>query len=41
MKWLLRYIQTHRFTIFAWYRIALGVALLAWLALAPGALPGA
>lgn len=28
VKWLLRYIQTHRFTIFAWYRIALGVFLL-------------
>jgi undecaprenyl-diphosphatase len=27
VKWLLKYIQTHRFTIFAWYRIALGVAL--------------
>ena len=29
VKWLLRYIQTHRFTIFAWYRIVLGAALLA------------
>jgi undecaprenyl-diphosphatase len=28
VKWLLKYIQTHRFTGFAWYRIALGVALL-------------
>ena len=28
VKWLLVYIQTHRFTIFAWYRIALGAALL-------------
>jgi undecaprenyl-diphosphatase len=28
VKWLLRYIQTHRFTVFAWYRIALGVSLL-------------
>jgi len=28
VQWLLRYVQTHRFTIFAWYRIALGVALL-------------
>jgi undecaprenyl-diphosphatase len=28
VKWLLRYIQTHRFTVFAWYRIALGLALL-------------
>jgi undecaprenyl-diphosphatase len=29
VKWLLRYIQTHRFTIFAWYRIVLGAVLLA------------
>jgi undecaprenyl-diphosphatase len=29
VKWLLRYIQTHRFTVFAWYRIAAGIALLA------------
>jgi len=28
VKWLLRYIQTHRFTLFAWYRIALGAGLL-------------
>jgi undecaprenyl-diphosphatase len=28
VKWLLRYIQTHRFTVFAWYRIALGATLL-------------
>jgi undecaprenyl-diphosphatase len=28
VKWLLQYIQTHRFTIFAWYRIALGILLL-------------
>jgi undecaprenyl-diphosphatase len=28
VKWLLQYIQTHRFTIFAWYRIALGIVLL-------------
>src|SRR6202035_316470 len=25
VKWLLRYIQSHRFTVFAWYRIALGL----------------
>jgi undecaprenyl-diphosphatase len=31
VTWLLRYIQTHRFTVFAWYRIVLGIALLAWL----------
>jgi undecaprenyl-diphosphatase len=29
VKWLLSYIQTHRFTPFAWYRLALGGALLA------------
>jgi undecaprenyl-diphosphatase len=28
VKWLLRYIQSHRFTVFAWYRIVLGAALL-------------
>ena len=28
VKWLLRYIQTHRFTVFALYRIVLGVVLL-------------
>ena len=28
VKWLLNYIQTHRFTVFAWYRIVVGVALL-------------
>ena len=28
VKWLLRYIQTHRFTAFAVYRVVLGVALL-------------
>ena len=31
VKWLMGYIQTHRFTVFAWYRIAFGGALLAWL----------
>jgi undecaprenyl-diphosphatase len=30
VKWLLRYIQTHRFTVFAWYRLVLGAALLLW-----------
>ena len=34
VKWLLRYIQTHRFTAFAWYRIVLGAGLLGWAALA-------
>lgn len=33
VKWLLRYVQTHRFTVFAWYRLALGVVLFGLLAL--------
>lgn len=28
VKWLLRYLQSHRFTVFAWYRIVFGAALL-------------
>jgi undecaprenyl-diphosphatase len=32
VKWLLVYIRSHRFTIFAWYRIALGAALLVIIA---------
>ncbi len=32
VKWLLRYIQTHRFTAFAFYRIVLGGVLLWWFA---------
>jgi undecaprenyl-diphosphatase len=44
VKWLLRYVQTHRFTIFGWYRIALGIVLLLLLqffgdAARPGSLP--
>ncbi|MFT4249147.1 MAG: undecaprenyl-diphosphate phosphatase [Pseudomonas sp.] len=31
VKWLLGYIKSHTFTAFAWYRIVLGVALLAFL----------
>lgn len=31
VKWLLIYIQTHRFTVFAWYRMAVGVLLLAFV----------
>ena len=30
VKWLLRYIESHRFTAFAVYRVILGIALL-WL----------
>jgi undecaprenyl-diphosphatase len=29
VRWLLRWVQTHRFTPFGWYRIALGLAMLA------------
>ncbi len=28
VKWLLRYIQTHTFNVFGWYRIALAIAIL-------------
>jgi undecaprenyl-diphosphatase len=28
VRWLLRYISTHSFTPFAWYRIAFGVIVL-------------
>ncbi len=31
VKWLLGYIRAHRFTPFAIYRIALGIALLVWM----------
>jgi undecaprenyl-diphosphatase len=27
VKWLLRYVQTHTFTLFGWYRIALAIAI--------------
>lgn len=29
VRWLLRYISTHDFTVFAWYRIAFGIIVLA------------
>jgi undecaprenyl-diphosphatase len=29
VKWLLRYVQTHSFTPFGWYRVALGLLLVA------------
>ena len=32
VKWLLRYVQSHRFTVFAWYRIVFGAVLLALVA---------
>jgi undecaprenyl-diphosphatase len=28
VRWLIRWIQTHNFSIFGWYRIGLGVAML-------------
>lgn len=31
VKWLLHYVQSHRFTVFAWYRIVLGTALLVFV----------
>jgi undecaprenyl-diphosphatase len=30
VRWLLRFVATHDFRAFAWYRIALGIAVLAW-----------
>jgi undecaprenyl-diphosphatase len=30
VKWLLRYVQTHTFIAFGWYRIAVGIAILVW-----------
>lgn len=30
VKWLLRFVQSHTFVGFAWYRIVLGVAILLW-----------
>lgn len=29
VRWLLRYVSTHDFTIFAWYRIAFGIVIIA------------
>jgi undecaprenyl-diphosphatase len=31
VKWLLRYVQTHTFSLFGWYRIGLGIAVFNWL----------
>ena len=31
VKWLLRYVQTHTFIAFGWYRIVVGGLLLAYL----------
>jgi undecaprenyl-diphosphatase len=35
VKWLLRYVQTHTFNAFGWYRILAGVGVFAALALVP------
>jgi len=32
VKWLLQYVRSHRFTVFAWYRIAFGAVLLGFIA---------
>jgi undecaprenyl-diphosphatase len=32
VRWLLRYIQTHTFIAFGWYRIVLAGLILLWLA---------
>ena len=29
VRWLLRYISSHDFTVFAWYRIAFGIVIIA------------
>jgi undecaprenyl pyrophosphate phosphatase UppP len=29
MRWMLSYVRKHSFSIFMWYRIALGVAVIA------------
>ena len=31
VHWLLRFVQTHSFVVFGWYRIVLGLLLLGWL----------
>jgi undecaprenyl-diphosphatase len=31
VKWMIRYVQTHDFNAFGWYRIAVGGGLLAWV----------
>ena len=36
VKWLLRYVQSHTFNLFGWYRIALGLGLFALLFLSHG-----
>lgn len=33
VKWLIRFVQSHSFNGFAWYRLIMGAALLAWVAM--------
>jgi undecaprenyl-diphosphatase len=35
VRWLLRYIQTHTFIVFGWYRIVLGAVLFILLFIQP------
>lgn len=39
VRWLIRFVQSHSFNGFAWYRLIMGAALLAWVVLEEG--PGA
>ena len=40
VRWLLRYITRHDFTVFAWYRIGFGVIVLITAFTRPGELDG-
>lgn len=31
VRWLIRYVQTHSFAVFGWYRIVLAILLIVWL----------
>jgi undecaprenyl-diphosphatase len=31
VKWMLRYVQTHTFAAFGWYRVIVGALILGWL----------
>jgi undecaprenyl-diphosphatase len=41
VRWLIRFVQSHTFNGFAWYRLVLGAALLAYAWWGPGRLPAA
>jgi undecaprenyl-diphosphatase len=36
VKWLLRYVQTHTFIAFGWYRVMVAIAIFAWLGMHQG-----